>query len=326
MRDWRAEKGRGREAETPSQVPAKGWKDIAWRLKDRILDANLGLVAAGATFYILLSLFPAVGAMVSVYGLLNDANSIADQLALIVGLVPEGGLAIVRDIIRRLAGQQDSSLSIGFVAGLLFSLWSANAGIKSLFQAMNVAYEETEKRSFVRLNLITLGFTLGALVLVVLFLLAVGVVPLVLALFPLGWVVEWLVAILRWPILAAVAYVGILLLYRYGPSREKAKWRWLTWGGVFATVLWLLASILFSWYLANFAHYDAVYGSLGAAIGFMMWTWISVQIVIVGAELNAELEHQTARDTTTAPDRPLGERGAVMADTVGISSGSVSRH
>jgi membrane protein len=194
--------------------------------------------------------------------------------------------------------------------------------MKTLFEAMNVAYDETEKRSFIKLNLISLGFTLGAIVIGILFIVGVGVVPAVLAFVGLDGVTEFLISALRWPVLFVAAAFGLSVLYRYGPSRERAKWRWVTWGSVIATALWLLASILFSWYLSHFADYNATYGSLGAVIGFMMWTWISVVVVLLGAELNSEMEHQTARDSTAGPEAPMGARGATMADTLGGSHNS----
>jgi len=201
-------------------------------------------------------------------------------------------------------------------------LWSANNGIKTLFEAMNIAYGEVEKRSFVRLNLITFVFTLGAVVVSILFIGGVGVLPAVLGLVGMSQFAETVIALLRWPLLFGVAVSAISLLYRYGPSRENAKWRWVTWGGILATVLWLVTSILFSWYLTNFANYNATYGSLGAVVGFMMWVWVSVVVLIMGAELNAEMEHQTARDSTAGPEKPIGTRGATMADTIGRSRNS----
>jgi membrane protein len=181
---------------------------------------------------------------------------------------------------------------------------------------MNVAYDETEKRSFFWYNLQSILFTLAAIVVGILFLVSVGVVPALLKILNLENMTEALVRYLRWPVMLAVIMLGISIIYRFGPSRDHAKWRWITWGSAVATVVWMITSIAFSWYLANFADYNATYGSLGAVIGFMMWTWISVTILLIGAELNAELEHQTAEDTTTGPDRPMGERGAAMADKV----------
>jgi membrane protein len=311
------QKGRGRRAEAPHDIPALGWKDILWRVKDEVVADRVTLIAAGGTFYLLLALFPALAAFVSIYGFVADPVTIADHIAFLGTILPSGGVELIGEQLKRLTQQPPESLSLGFIGGLLFALWSANNGIKTLFEAMNIAYDETEKRGFIKLNLITLGITFGALLLGVVMISAVGVVPAVLALLNLGQATEILISLLRWPVLLIVVYASITLLYRFGPSREPARWQWISWGSVAATLIWTITSILFSAYLTNIADYNATYGSLGALIGFMMWTWISVTILIAGAELNAEMEHQTARDTTTGEERPMGARGAVMADTLG---------
>jgi membrane protein len=315
------ESGRGRDADYPSEIPARGWWDIARRLYTSIVEDRILLTAAGATFYLLLALFPALAAFVSIYGFVADPRTVADQVAFLGGLLPSGGLEMIRTQLQSLAEQDDAALSWGFVTGLAVALWSANNGVKALFEGMNVAYREAEKRSFVMLNLISFAFTGGVLVIGIAMIVSVGVVPAVLALLRLdGWS-ELVILLLRWPVLLLFIVAGISLIYRYGPSREAAKWRWVSWGAIFATIVWIAASAGFSYYLQNFADYNATYGSLGAVIGFMMWTWISVIILLVGAELNAEIEHQTARDSTTGEPAPLGERGATMADTVGRAAG-----
>jgi membrane protein len=189
--------------------------------------------------------------------------------------------------------------------------------MKAIIDALNVVYDEREKRGFVKLTLVALAFTLGGLVFIVLALGAVVIFPLVLAWVGLQSRSAELVAILRWPALFVIVVLALGVLYRYGPSRTPPRWQWLSVGSVFAALAWLAISILFSWYLANFGHYDATYGSLGAAIGLMMWLWLSVIVILIGAELNAEIEHQTAQDTTVGHEKPLGVRGAVMADTLG---------
>lgn len=309
--------GRGREADTPLEITRKGWRDIAWRLWGEFNEDRLMLIAAGATFYLLLALFPALAAFVSLYGFVADPNTIADHIAFFGGLLPQGGFDLIRDQLTALAGQDNASLSWGFITGLVIALWSANSGIKALFDGLNVAYGESEKRSFFRLNLVSFAFTGGAILLGIAMIVSVGIVPAAFALFRLDHWTEVLVGLLRWPVLLVMVAAGISLLYRFGPSRERAKWRWISSGAALATTVWLVASWGFSFYLQNFADYNATYGSLGAVIGFMVWTWISVVILLVGAEINAEMEHQTALDTTTGPPKPLGERGAVMADTIG---------
>lgn len=309
--------GRGRRADSPYRIPRAGWWDIGWRIWNNIGDNRLMLVAAGATFYLLLALFPALTAFVSLYGFVADPQTIGDHIAFLGRLMPSGGLDIIESQLDALATQDTSALSVGFIAGLAIALWSANNGIKTIFDALNIVYREEEKRSFIRLNLISGLFTLGAIVIGIVLIISVGVVPAVIAFLRLGDYVDFLIATLRWPVMLAFVVVGILLVYRYGPSRERARWRWLIPGALLATTTWIAASMAFSYYLQNFADYNATYGSLGAVIGFMTWTWISGIILLVGAQLNAEIEHQTANDSTIGPSQPLGERGAFVADHVG---------
>lgn len=312
--------GRGRGAKRPSEIPARGWKDTLWRVWASIGTDHVSLVAAGTAFFLILALFPAMTALVSIYGLIANPGTIQTHVAALQGVVPEQALQIVESQLERIVTQSGTTHGVAFLGGLVAALWSANAGMKSLFEAMNVAYAEDEKRSFVRLNLVALAFTLGAIAVLILFMFAIAVVPAIIAFLALGEVVDWLVSILRWPIVLVLAGLALAVLYRFGPSRERAEWRWVTWGSAFASVAWLVASMLFSWYLSNFADYNETYGSLGAAIGLMMWFWISVLVILVGAELNAELEHQTAEDTTTGTEEPFERRGAAMAERVGPGS------
>ena len=316
------EPGRGREAEKPTQIPWPGWKDILTRVKDEIGEDRVLLIAAGTTFYLLLALVPALTALVSIYGLFADPATVEQHLASLQGVIPGGGMDILREQLHRLASQESGSLSLAFIVSLAIALWSSNSGVKSLFEAMNVAYEETEKRSFVKLNLVSLAFTLAGIVGAIFSVGLVIVLPAVLKFIGLGTGTEWLIRIGGYALLAVLASLVVAALYRWGPSRERAQWRWITPGSVLTVVVWLIASLLFSWYVANFGSYNATYGSLGAIIGFMTWMWISVIILIVGAEINSEIEHQTAEDTTTGPEKPLGARGATMADTVGKAAGT----
>ncbi|HEX2257150.1 MAG TPA: YihY/virulence factor BrkB family protein [Afifellaceae bacterium] len=316
---WIREEGRGRDARRVRDIPLAGWKDILWRTKDEIGKDRVSLVAAGVAFYLLLAIFPGLAALVSIYGIVADPQAIQGQLAALSELVPGGALEIIQSQVTHLAQQDQAALSFGFVFSLLLALWSASKGVQALFQGMNVAYEEEEKRGFIRFYLTTFAFTLGAILLIVLFIGAVAVVPLVLAFAGLGDFAEWAIRILRWVLVFVVAAGAVAVLQLYGPSRRRAKWRWVTWGSMITVVVWLVTAIAFSWYLANFANYNETYGSLGAAIGFLMWLWVSVFVLLAGAELNSEIEHQTAEDSTTGRDRPLGERGATMADTVGAA-------
>lgn len=310
-----AASGRGRCANTPSEIPARGWKEILYRTYEEFSNDRLMLVAAGLTFYVLLAIFPALSAIVSIYGLFADPSAVAEHLDTLESVVPAGGMEIISETLARLASQEASTLGFGLVFGLGVALWSANAGMKSFFDALNIVYEEEEKRSFVRLTLVTLGFTLALIIFLIAAIGAIIVLPIALGFLRLGTPESWLL-LLRWPVLLVVVALGISVIFRYGPSREKARWRWVSWGSAIAAILWLVVSLLFSWYAENFGSYDETYGSLGAAVGFMTWIWISSMVILLGAELNAELEHQTAKDTTTPPERPSGQRGARMADEV----------
>jgi membrane protein len=314
------ERGRGRNAETPSQIPPKGLKDVLWRTYSEVMDDRVMLIAAGVTYYLLLASFPALGVLVTLYGLIADPATLSEQIGFLSTIFPPGALDIVLAQLSTLTRQNAATLSFAFIVSFLVALWSANSGIKALFDAMNVAYDEQEKRSFIKLNLLSLAFTLGALVIAILLIVAVGVIPAVLAFLHLDAWVEMLAKWARWPIMLLFVGAGTMAIYRYGPSRENAKLRWLSWGAALSAILWMVASTVFSFYLSNFADYNATYGTLGALIGLMVWVWLSVTILIVGAELNAELEHQTARDSTTGAPKPMGERGATMADTLGRST------
>lgn len=313
------EQGRGRQAETPAEIPAHGWKDILWRTFEEFNKDRVMSVAAGVTYYALLALFPAIAALVSLYGLFADPNTIQQHLNTLSGVLPGGALQIVGDQVSRIASQGGGTLGFGFVAGLLVSLWSANAGMKAVFDALNIVYNEDEKRSFIALNLQALSFTLGAILFLIIAMTGIVVVPVVLNFIGLGGRYEWLISLARWPVLLIGVVFGLSLIYRYGPSRDKAQWKWVTPGGIIAAVLWLIGSILFSWYVSSFGSYNETYGSLGAVIGFMTWIWLSTIVVLLGAEINAEMEHQTAADTTDGAHQPMGARGAQMADTLGVA-------
>jgi membrane protein len=312
----------GRYAHAPSDIPATGWWQILKRTASQTSEDRLLTEAAGITFYSLLAFIPALAALVSLYGLFADRGSIEQHLQSLQGVIPGGGMDIIEEQVRRLASQETQALGLGLAFSLAVSLWSSNQATKAVFDALNVVYEEKEKRGFVLYTAVTLMFTLGGILFMLLAMGAVVVLPAVLNVVGMGTTAEWLLHVLRWPLLA-LGITGLLaVLYRYGPSRERAQWRWITWGGAFAAVAWLAVSLGFSWYVASFGNYNATYGSLGAIVGFMTWIWISATVILVGAELNAEMERQTARDTTTGPERPLGSRGARMADRVAKPDGA----
>jgi membrane protein len=308
---------RGRLAGSPSEIPARGWKDILLRVYSNISEHRVLALAAGMTYYSLLAIFPAIAALVAVYGLFADPTAITRHLDQVSGILPGGAVDVARDQLTRVASKGGGTLGMTFVIGLVISLWSANAAMKSLFDTLNIVYGEKEKRGFLKLNAVSLSFTLAGIVFVLAALSAVLVIPVVLNVVGLSSFADLMLRIARWPAMFVAVALGLALIYRYGPSREAPQWRWVTWGGAAAAVLWLVASALFSWYAASFGKFNETYGSLGAVIGFMTWLWISAIVILLGAELDAEMEHQTARDTTTGSPKPMGSRGATMADTVG---------
>jgi membrane protein len=308
---------RGRTSSHPLQIPRRGWKDILWRTYTRFNQDRLLATAAGVVFFGLLAVFPAVTALVSCYGLFADPKTVGDHLQMLAVMLPEGSFQIVEDQVNRVLAKGNTELGFTFAFGLAFAVWSANAGVKAIIDALNVVYEEREKRSFVGLNLISLAFTLGGLLGCLMMVAAVVALPLVLAYLGRADSQPMLMNFLRWPTLLLLLVMALGLLYRFGPSRRPARWEWLGIGTLVAAFLWLLGSALLSWYLSHFADYNATYGSLGAAIGLMTWMWMSAIVVLLGAELNSEIEHQTAIDTTVGAERPMGHRQARMADTLG---------
>lgn len=309
--------GRGRLAQTPTDIPPRGLRDVFWRVVESVSNDRVTMVAAGVTFYLLLALFPALTAIVSLYGLLADPIEMTGHVRDMASVLPADAFAVFSDQLRSLVESRESALGAAFIIGLLVALWSAHIGTLAMFDAMNVAYGEVEKRSLLWLNLIALSFTLGALLAAVAVIGAVAVMPVVMAHIWLDPLKEDLALLARWPLLLLLVFMALTAIYRFGPSREPAKLRWLTWGAAGSTCAWMLMTLGFSWYLNNVADYNATYGALGGLIGFLIWTWLSVAIVLVGAELNAELEHQTICDSTTGKPRPLGARGAYVADHVG---------
>jgi membrane protein len=312
---------RGRRASRIGEIPAAGWKDILWRTWTEVGSDHVLLVAAGVTFYGLLAMVPALTALVSIYGIFADPASLDRHMELLAGLVPREGLDLVREQLRRLTEQGPTRLGWTSAAALAVALWSANSGMKSMFEVMNVAYDEEEKRGYVRLTAVTLAFTLATIAAVLALIGLAVVLPPILQAVGFGALARWGARIGGLALVVLSMIVGLAALYRWGPSRQAARWRWITPGAVLAILVILAASALFTWYLASFGSYNATYGSLGAVFGFMTWLWIAAIIVIVGAELNSEIEHQTRHDTTTGPPRPMGERGATMADTLGEAYG-----
>jgi membrane protein len=275
------------------------WSGVLWRAYQKMNENRLLAVAAGVVFYGLLAVFPAITAFVSLYGLMADPSTIHERLSLATGVLPQGAMNILNEQLTRLISHRTTALSAGFIGGLLVALWSANAGAKAIMDALNVAYGETEKRSFVHLNLVALAFTLGSIFALMLALGAVVIAPIVLSQLGLSGASETLIALARWPIVLGLVVLGLTMLYRYGPSLSDPQWTWLFPGNVIAALSWLILSAVFSWYIGHFGNYDATYGSLGAAIGMMTWMWISMMVVLLGAELNAEIQRKTNPASST---------------------------
>jgi len=311
----------GRLSSNPFQIPWAGWKDILRRTYVRTDEDRLLATAGGVVFFGLLAVFPAITALVSSYGLFANPSTIGANLQTLALMLPEGSFQIVQDQIGRVLDKGNTALSATFLFGLALAIWSANAGVKAVIDALNVVYEEREKRSFVRLNLLSLAFTTGGIAALLLMVAAVVAFPLALDHLGLGPESKFIVGLARWPLLFAILLVALGILYRFGPSRRAARWEWLSVGTLAAALLWIAGSSLLSWYLSNFGNYSATYGSLGAAIGLMMWMWMSAIIVLCGAELNSEIERQTALE------RPAGvqNRSGCRDDTPGLEVPAVPK-
>jgi membrane protein len=312
----RAEPGRGRLAEAPWRIPLLGWKDILWRTYRHLTRDSLPSAAGGVSFYILLATFPAITAFISVYGLFLDPATIASHLYGLSAILPEDALNLIAGQMMRLADQRRDVLGATLAVSTLLALWSANAGMKALLIGLNVAYSEREKRKYLQRTVFAYLATVGSVIFLAVVVALTIAAPILLRSLGLaqamfGW------GVFRWLMVYFIAAAFFILAYRYGPSRRRARWRWVSVGGAAAALLWMVGSLVFSFFIDHFTQFGMTYGSLGAVIGFMLWVWFSTMVLLVGAELNAEIEHQTALDSTTGPPAPLGERGAFVADTVG---------
>jgi membrane protein len=313
---------RGRQADTPRDVPARGWKDILARTKAEAKGDQMSLLAAGVAFYSLLALVPTLVAMVSIYGLVADPSEVERQVEDVLGTAP----AEVRDLISAQLAEivgEGSGAGLAAVVGIALALFSSSAAVKNLISAINVAYDEDETRNPIKLRLVALAFTAGAVLFVVVSFGVIALVPALLEDSALGDVSRLAVTILRYPFLGLALLGGLAVLYRYGPDRDEPEWRWTSPGAVVAVVLWLVGSLAFSGYAANVGSFGETYGSLAGIVVVMLWLFLSAFVVLLGAELNCELERQTGRDTTEGPPQALGRRGAYAADTVGGTAADV---
>lgn len=306
----------GRHAEAPTQIPWPGWKRVLRRTVSEIISDRISLIAAGCAFYATLALFPAISMLISVYGLVFDPATVEPQLQVLHNLLPPSAFTLISDRVHTLVSKPPTTLTLSLLISTLITLWSSATGTKSILAALNLAYEETEQRSFMRFQLTAFGMTLGAILGAVLGLAVLVFLPAVFAFVGISENAKLLVRLGGIAVLLLFVMGALSVLYRFGPSRRPARWHWITPGSLVATVLWLLVSLLFSFYVGHLASYDATYGPLGAVVGVMMWFYLTAYAVLVGAELNAELELQTARDSTEGGPRPLGQRGAYVADHV----------
>ncbi|MBB1091851.1 YihY/virulence factor BrkB family protein [Rhodopseudomonas palustris] len=304
-----------RSAAASSEAPALSWTDVLLRVVRKMSAHRIMALAAGMTYYSLLAIFPAIAALVAVYGLFADPSTIARHSDQLAGFLPGGALDVAQDQLTRVASNGAQTLGLTFLIGLGISLWSANAAMKSLFDTLNVVYGEEEKRGFVKLNAISLGFTIGGVLFVLAALGCIVMIPVILGFVGMSSFGDRLLSAGRWPAMYLVLSVALAVIYRYGPSREATRWRWISWGSATAAMVWLAASTLFSWYAASFGQFNETYGSLGAVVGFMTWLWMSAIVILLGAEIDAALEHQAAAVTTASP-QPLDLGEARSADTI----------
>ncbi len=314
----RGDDRRGRYADKPSDIKWRGWKDIFWRVWNEFGRDRISMVSASVAFYAVLAVFPALAAAVSIYGLVADPQTIQNQLNTISGVMPADAFGVINSQLQALVQAPRAGLSLTLIGSLLVTLWSANNGMKALIEALNIVYNEQEKRGFFKLNLVSLGFTLAAILFSLVALSLVVAVPAFLETITRAFGgLRMPAVILPWVLMAALIVFSLAVVYRYAPSRRAPHWRWVTWGSVAATILWLVASLLFSYYVSHFGSYNKMYGSVAAVVILMMWFYISALIALLGAEVDSEMEHQTVKDTTVGGEKPMGRRQAYMADTVG---------
>ncbi len=312
----KAQDERGKDAINPIQIPLRGWKEIFLRVKNRIGEDHITAIAAGVAFYAFLSIFPAIAAGVSIYALAVDPATVEEHIAALAGVLPQEAQQVIGQQLSAFVNQAGGNLGWAVAFGIVLGIWAANKGTRALFEGLNIAYQESNARSFVRLNALTLLFTFGGILLALISAALVVALPIAMAFVGIPETAEFFLRTIRWVFLAGIILFALSMVYRYAPVRENAKWKWVTPGSAIATFLWLLGSGAFSFYVSNFGNFNEVYGSVGAVVILMLWLLLSSFIILLGAEVNAEMEHQTSKDSTTGPEKPMGERGAHKADTV----------
>ncbi|GAA4559029.1 YihY/virulence factor BrkB family protein [Pseudonocardia xishanensis] len=311
-----AERPPGRDAGTPTAIPARGWSQVVKRAWAEARDDNVPILAGGVAFAAFLALFPAMIAALTLYGLVADPAQVAAQVAGLTAALPETARPIITDQLAAVTSSSDRALGVGLVVSVLAALWSASGGTMNLIKATNLAYDEKESRGFVKLRGTALALTLGAVVFLLLAVALVAVVPVLFDALGLGGIGLVVAQVVRWALLVALVVVALAVVYRVAPDRDAPRFRWAGTGAIVATVLWVLGSVAFSFYVTNFGSYNKTYGALAGVIVLMLWLYLTSYIVLLGAEINAESERQTARDTTRGTEQPMGERGAEAADTL----------
>lgn len=312
-----ATSGRGREAEGPEQIPPRGWKDVLKRAWAANSEKNLSLVAGGVTYYVLLAVFPGLAALVSIYGLVADPHTIETEANSMSGLLPGDAQKLISTELHSLVSASGGALSVGVIVGLLIALWSASRGMSGLISALDIAYGQKETRSFFRFNLLALVLTIGLIIGGLIAIVLMAGLPVVLSFAGVASTTKWVAYAVEWLLLMVFVLITLALLYRYAPDRDEPKWEWVSPGAVIATLVWAIGSILFTVYVSHFGDYNKTYGSLGAIIALLTWLWLSAYVVLLGAEINAESERQTRKDTTVGSPEPMGRRSATAADTLG---------
>lgn len=304
----------GASADSPAEIPSRGWWQIAKRVFASLGSDHVSLVAAGVAFFSFLAIFPALSALISLYGLVMAPAQVAEQIGQLASVLPAQARDMLNDILLNITTTSDEKLGWSLVVSIALSIWSANKGTAALFEGLNIVYNEHEKRSFIKLKALTLTFTLAGFVGAILSLiLIVGISAVIERLGLENWL-ELLISLIRWPLLAALFMMALALSYKFAPSRDDPKFKWVSVGTVVATAFWLVLSAGFAYYAANFGSYDEVYGSLAAVVITLLWLFLTVITILLGAEINGEMEYQTNKDTTVGPDKPIGSRGAYYAD------------
>jgi membrane protein len=316
----------GHAADSPGQIPRKGFKQVLLRVKDQVQKDHISIIAAGIAFFIFLALFPAIAALLSIYGLIMDPQQVQQQMNQVSAFLPAQAHQMISEILQNVASQSEETLGLGVAISVLVSLWSANKGTKALFEGVNVAYKEEQTRGFFKENGLSLLFTLGGMVLFFICLSLVVAFPVFVGNLGLPEVAVTILDWSRWLLLGIILMFAIAAVYNYAPVRRRPKFRWVSWGAVVATVLWLLGSLLFSFFVSNFGNYDETYGSVAGIVILMLWFFMTALLILIGAEINSELEHQTSKDTTVGGERPLGQRGAQQADRVYRRDKEKKRH